>query len=191
MTDTQAPDMTAGPEAPYAPPPIPPASAAPPAHSDIARQSFDPRQKSPRMAALLSVIPGLGQVYIGYYTRGFVLVSSMLMFGLVAGSTPSIEPVPQFAMMFIWLFNIIDAGRMAAMYNQAVAGKQLIELPDDFKMPAMGGSILGGAILVAFGLVALSSTLLGLSLEWIENWWPVFPIAVGAYLLYRGIQERG
>lgn len=189
MSDTQSPDSTASARAPYAPPPIPPAPAGP-AFGDVQRQPFDARHKSPRMAALLSVAPGLGQIYIGYYSRGFVIVATMLLFGMVA-STSSIEPIPQFAMMFIWFFNIIDAGRMAAMYNQAVAGKQLIELPDDFKMPAMGGSILGGALLVVFGLLALSSTLLGFSLDWLENWWPIFPIAVGAYLLYRGVQERG
>ena len=32
----------------------------------------DPRSKSPALAAILSMMPGLGQVYIGYYQRGFV-----------------------------------------------------------------------------------------------------------------------
>jgi len=32
----------------------------------------DTRRKSPAIAAILSMMPGLGQVYVGYYQRGFV-----------------------------------------------------------------------------------------------------------------------
>ncbi len=142
------------------------------------------------MAALLSVAPGLGQIYIGYYTRGFVLGGVFLMLLTVANNAPnSLEPMPGFATFFFWLFNVIDAGRLAALYNHAATGTEKIELPEDFQMPAMGGSIVGGGILVTFGALALSHTLFGYSLEWIESWWPVLPLAVGAYLLVKGMQD--
>jgi TM2 domain-containing membrane protein YozV len=32
----------------------------------------DPRRKSPLFATFLSAMPGLGQVYVGYYQRGFI-----------------------------------------------------------------------------------------------------------------------
>lgn len=143
------------------------------------------------MAAFLSAAPGLGQIYIGYYTRGFLMVSVFLMLLLVAANAPAnLEPGPGLAAFFFWLFNVIDAGRLAALYNHAAAGTEIIELSEDFHMPATGGSIVGGAILVLFGIVALSNTLFGLSLAWIESWWPVLPLAVGAYLLARGIQDH-
>ena len=143
------------------------------------------------MAALLSVAPGLGQIYIGYYTRGFLMGGVFLMLLTLANNAPrSVEPMPGMATFFFWLFNVIDAGRLAALYNHAAAGTERIELPEDFQMPAMGGSIIGGGILVLFGVLALSHTLFGYSLDWIESWWPVLPLTVGAYLLVKGIQDQ-
>ncbi len=143
------------------------------------------------MAAILSAAPGLGQIYIGYYTRGFLMAAVFLMLLVVANNAPrGLEPIPGMATFFFWLFNVIDAGRLAALYNHAATGTEIIELPEDFQMPATGGSIVGGAMLVLFGLVALSNTLFGFSLHWIESWWPVFPLAVGAYLLVRGVQDH-
>ncbi len=155
------------------------------------RQLFDPRQKSPRTAAFLSAAPGLGQIYIGYYTRGFLMAAVFLMLVVVTNNAPrNLEPIPGMATFFFWLFNVIDAGRLAALYNHAATGTEIIELPENFQMPATGGSIVGGAILMLFGIVALSNTLFGFSLDWIQTWWPVFPLAVGAYLLAKGIQDH-
>ncbi len=154
------------------------------------RQMFDHRRKSPLLAAILSVVPGVGQLYIGYYVRGFVLAAVFLLVAVVAGS--SREPVgPMLAMtaLFIWIFNVIDAGRMAALYNHAAAGADVVELPEDFRLPRMGGSIIGGGLLLAFGGIALSNTLFGFSLDWLESWWPVFPLALGGYLFARGVMD--
>jgi len=184
-------------QTPGAPPPHEPIAYAPPPRtrgswSAAERQAFDPRRKSPRLAAVLSMAPGVGQVYVGYYVRGFVLAAAFLGALMIAINAPSyLEPVPGFAVFFIWLFNVIDAGRMAALYNYALAGSDRIQLPEDFQVPAMGGSIVGGVVLVLFGVIALSNTLFGMSLQWIEAWWPVFPIALGAYLLVRGVLDRG
>ena len=156
-----------------------------------ARQPFDPREKSPRLAALLSLIPGLGQVYIGYYTRGFTFLAAMLLLGLAAGaSSDDIGPVFGFSMFFVWLFNIVDAGRMAALYNHAAAGSGPFSMPEDFRLPGMGGSVAGGLVLLVFGVIALSNTLLGISLVWLEYLWPLLPIGLGLYLLVGGIRDR-
>lgn len=153
-------------------------------------QRFDPRRKSPPLAAALSIFPGLGQLYIGYYVRGFVIAA---IFGLTfAVATESREPVgPLLAMgcVFLWAFNIIDAGRMAALYNHAAAGVDAISMPEDFKLPRMGGSIVGGAVLLVFGAIALSNTAFNYPLEWLDDWWPVFPLALGLYLFARGVMD--
>ena len=154
------------------------------------KQMFDHRRKSPFLAAVFSVFPGVGQLYIGYYVRGFAIAAAFLF--VVFLSASSREPLgPALAMvaMFLWVFNIIDAGRMAALYNHAAAGTDIVELPEDFKLPKMGGSIVGGGLLLVFGAVALSNTLFGLSLDWLEDWWPVFPFILGAYLFVRGIMD--
>lgn len=169
---------------------IPPTPGPQPRWQPEPAQPFDPRRKSPRLAAILSIVPGLGQVYVGYYTRGLVLAASWLMLLMVAANAPGrMEPAPGMAVFFLWLFNLIDAGRLAALYNHAMSGARSIELPEDFKMPAMGGSIVGGGVLAGFGALALSNTLFGFSLQWLEQWWPVLPLALGLYLVVRGVRE--
>jgi len=154
-------------------------------------QRFDPRRKSPPMAAVLSIFPGLGQVYIGYYVRGFVIAAVIgLTFAVAVESREPIGPLLALACVFLWLFNIIDAGRMAALYNHAAAGVDAVQMPEDFKLPKMGGSIVGGATLLLFGAIALSNTAFDFSLDWLEDWWPLFPLALGAYLLARGVMDH-
>lgn len=154
-------------------------------------QRFDPRRKSPPLAAVLSVIPGVGQVYIGYYVRGFVIAAIFgLMLIVAAESNEPLGPVLALGCIFLWIFNIIDAGRMAALYNHAAAGVDTVQMPEDFKLPKMGGSIVGGAALLTFGAIALSHTAFNYSLDWLEDWWPLFPLALGGYLLARGVMER-
>ncbi len=188
----------AAPEPQVAPPADPPQAAGPVTTAGAAgaswphgRQPFDPRDKSPRLAALLSVIPGLGQIYIGYYQRGFMFAATMLLLGMAAGTAPNnIGPVFGFSMFFVWLFNVVDSGRMAALYNHAMAGSDKVEFPENFEMPGLGGTIAGGTLLLLFGLIALSNTALGFRLDWLEIWWPLFPTLMGAYLLARGIMDR-
>lgn len=156
----------------------------------LQRQMFDPRRKSPLLAALLSAVPGVGQLYIGYYMRGMVIAGVvMMLLSMAANVRSGAEPALGLAMFFAWIFNVIDAGRMAALYNHAAAGTEVIEMPEDFKMPSLGGSIAGGAVLMTFGLIALSNTLLGFELDWLEDWWPVFPLALGIYLMARGVMD--
>ena len=40
------------------------------------------------------------------------------------------------------------------------------------------------------GIIALSTTLYNLPLEWLNHWWPTAPIALGGYLIYRARQEQ-
>jgi len=191
MSEIQSPD--AGYEAaapPAASPAAPPVVQQPQAMVPERRQLFDPRRKSPFLAAVLSVVPGLGNVYIGHYMRGFTIAGTIAVIILFAAeSRELIAPILGMAAFFVWLFNIIDAGRMAALYNHAMAGREVMELPEDFKFPKMGGSIVGGAILLVVGVVAISNTMFGISLDWVESWWPVLPIALGGYLLFRGVQD--
>jgi hypothetical protein len=44
-------------------------------------------------------------------------------------------------------------------------------------------------VLVAFGLLAFSHTMFDVSLEWIEDWWPLAIIGLGGYLIYKGYKD--
>ncbi|MEW6321656.1 MAG: DUF5668 domain-containing protein [Acidobacteriota bacterium] len=153
----------------------------------------DPRRKSPLVAAVLSAVPGLGQVYVGYYLQGFVhilaIVGMLSLLGIRA-IHPDVEPPLGFFIAFVWLYNVIDAARRASLYNQALSGLRPMDLPEDSKAPFRLGSRAGGVALVVVGLVFLSNTLFGISLDWIEQWWPMALVGAGAWLIYEDRRGR-
>jgi hypothetical protein len=149
-------------------------------------------RKSPLLACFLSAMPGLGQVYVGYYRRGFVhaiVVASLIT--LLSEDVGPLTPMLALFMAFFWLYNVIDAGRRAAYYNHVAAGGETFDMPADFATPGMHGSIAGGLLLIAAGVVFLSYTVWEIPLDWLEDWWPVAPILFGVYLVGKAILERG
>lgn len=153
----------------------------------------DPRLKSATLAMVLSAVPGLGQIYVGYYQRGFVhalTVASIITFLANARVGNGLIPLFGLFLAFFWLYNIIDAGRRASLYNQFLAGSETIEMPSDFGSPRFGGSIFGGMLLILGGFVLLLHTHWDVSLDWIEEWWPALPMIGGVWLITRAIQER-
>ena len=152
----------------------------------------DPRRKSPVLACILSLMPGLGQIYVGYYRLGFI--HAVVFAGTIAMLSLELEmPVPPLLgifLAFFYLYNIVDAGRRAAFYNQALAGVEGVELPAEMGLPSPGGSMAGGIVLIVVGLILLSNTAAGYSLKWLEDWWPLAPIALGCWLVARSLQER-
>ena len=177
--------MDYGGQQPYAHPP----SAGPATKTD---RAFDPRRKSPALACILSVMPGLGQIYVGYYKLGFI---HTIIFGttIVMLSNEFARPlIPLFGIFlgFFFLYNIVDAGRRAAFYNQALAGMAGVDVPSDMTLPSPGGSLAGGVVLIVVGFVLLSNTMFGIPWYWLEEWWHVAPIALGVYLFVRGLKEK-
>ena len=146
----------------------------------------DPRKKSVMLAMLLSAMPGLGQVYVGYYNLGFrnILVICGLVALVSTGGLHELEPVVGLFMGFFWLHNIVDAGRRASFYNQALAGLRPMDLPEDMKAPQVLGSLAGGALLVAGGLLLFAHTMFRVPLDWLVQWWPIGLVAAGAWLIY-------
>ena len=169
---------------PYRAPAPPPAAAA---------SLPDPRSKQVALACLLSLCPGLGQVYVGYYQRGFVHAATVsgIIALLAEAELPDVfYPLLGVFLPFFWLYNVIDAGRRAAYYNQALQGMtESFEMPRDISIPA-GGSIAGGLVLVTLGALLLLNTRFGFSLSFLEDWWPVAPILLGLYLIGRAVSER-
>ena len=146
----------------------------------------DPRKKSVMLAMLLSVMPGLGQVYVGYYNLAFrnILVICGLIAILATGDLDDLEPVVGLFIAFYWLHNIVDAGRRASFYNQALAGLRPMDLPEDVQMPQPLGSLVGGVLLIAVGLMLFAHTMFRVPLEWLAQWWPLGVVGAGAWLVY-------
>lgn len=191
-----------------APQPEPPAATPPPVQAPPEPQAgrrrpgrggwenhrfhpFDPRRKSPFLASFLSLMPGLGQIYVGYYQAGFIhpLVVGGLIVTLARGHTGGFEPFLGFFLAFFWMYNIIDAGRRAAYYNQVLEGDGQVELPSGFLAPGKG-SVAGGMCFILIGGILLANTALDISLDWLGDWWPLAPVLFGIYLVVKATKEK-
>lgn len=152
----------------------------------------DPRRKSPVLALVLSLMPGVGQIYVGYYQQGFTnaLVVASIITLLATELVRGAEPLFGMFLAFFWFYNVVDAWRRATFYNNALAGIGPATLPEDFTAPSARGTLAGGAALVIVGAIALSNTLFGMPLDWVEKWWPVALIGLGAWLAYPSIAKK-
>ena len=175
-------------QAPPTPPPAaPPATATPQAY----HARTDSRTKSPFLATLLSLMPGLGQVYVGYYQQGFInilVVGSLIV--LLSLDVDDLAPLVGLFLAFFWLYNMVDASRRAGFYNHALAGLTETGLPDEMQMPDGHGSLVTGIFLLLFGLFSFAHTHFGVSLDWLADAWPVVLILMGLYLIYRSWAVR-
>ena len=155
----------------------------------------DPRRKSPFLASILSFLPGLGQVYVGYYRRGFqniLIFAACVSFLATWGGVMPLTPLVAFFMVFFWFYNVIDAARRASLFNLSLEGIEQIDLPDELTnkpLPVKGSYITGG-VLILGGVIALSNTLFGFTLDWLEDWWPVAPVVFGAFLVYLAWKDE-
>jgi hypothetical protein len=76
------------------------------------------------------------------------------------------------------------------LYNQAITGLGPEELPEDIKLPRGRGSLLGGLVLLIFGAFALANTRFGVSMAWVEDWWPLALILIGVYLMAQNFLNK-
>lgn len=148
------------------------------------------RTKSPVLASLMSLMPGLGQCYVGYYQQGFIniLVVAFLI-TLLQQNINALKPLFGLFLAFFWLFNIVDAARRAMFYNEALAGLRPMDLPDRIQFPSRHGTLAGGIVLILLGGLLFAHTRFGMPLDWVGRWWPVAFILAGGYLIYRSVIE--
>jgi hypothetical protein len=151
----------------------------------------DPRRKSVLLASALAIMPGLGQIYVGYYQQGFTNIIAICgIIAVTALGPEDVAPIFGLFLAFFWLYNIVDAGRRASLYNQALAGLRPMDLPEDTKAPTWRGSLGGGILLIVAGLVLFLHTRFGVPLEWLREWWPLALVGVGAWLVYEHWQAK-
>lgn len=149
----------------------------------------DPRLRSAALATLLSLMPGLGQVYLGYIQQGFInslVVASLI--ALLANEVGALTPLLAIFMAFFWLYNIVDANRRAILLNQRILGLAPGELPEDLG-PTFQGSVFGGLALILGGILALARVRFGLSMAWMEHWWPLAIVGLGVYLVWKAVKQ--
>jgi TM2 domain-containing membrane protein YozV len=162
----------AAPEGAPTPPPLPAAPASP-----------APRlPKNPWLAVVLSLFPGLGQVYNGQPAKAFVFFFAWV--GSIYG-TATIDPFPfAFLIPFVYLYNLIDAFRTAELINARAQGGLPAPEEEAFESPLWGGGLL------VLGLLLLLNNLGWLRLAALARYWPILLVVAGAAFLYTSIQRR-
>lgn len=149
----------------------------------------NPFEKTPILAGFLSILPGLGNVYNGLYSRGlaFALIClGMFVFAILEDIPPLIPFI-----MFVWLFNIIDAYRQAMLINYAGIAAPNLDATRRPEWQSSGGLILGVTVslLGLFGLIRYLFPSFHFE-ELFHYWWVAFLI-LGPWLIFKTVQERG
>lgn len=187
------------PEAPQPPPPAatqaPPPQALPP-RSDYIDPGYaqaptrSPLQKSPLLAAFLSFMPGLGNIYNGLYVRGisfFLIWGGIFALTIRTGnrSQGDSEALALFipAVVFIWLFNLFDAYRQASLINHGYATD--LGLEDNGRLRKAPGGMALGVVVLLIGVYGALERIFDFDLSLILEFWYVAFIAFGAWLIYQ------
>lgn len=141
---------------------------------------MNPMRKSPVLAGLLSLLPGLGQVYVGYYVTGFVHI---VIVGALIATLNSMEhdkPAPFFGIFlaFFWMFGIIDAVRKVNLYNLHNSGEEEQPVPTD-------SPLIGAIVLLAAGVLFTLKITFGFPMGWLDKAWPLALLAGGLYLFWK------
>lgn len=153
---------------------------------------IDRPRRSPALAAILSMMPGLGQVYVGYYQQGFLhlAIFAACIMVLSSHNLDALKPPVGVSMAFFILFNMIDANRRAHHYNRVAAGLGAEELPEEFKLPKARGSMFGGVLLIAIGVLFLLDLNFDIPLDWLEDWWPLVLVLIGGRLVWQARRSK-
>jgi TM2 domain-containing membrane protein YozV len=136
--------------------------------------------KSPVLALVLSLFPGIGQIYNGQPAKALVF------FFAWAGSiylTAEASPFFAFMIAFTYFYNLVDAWRSAILINARHAGGRMEADEDTTESPAWGAALIG------VGGLLLLNNLGWLRLAAVQRYWPLVLIAAGAVFLYDSVQR--
>ncbi len=171
-----------------APPPAPPEARYPPA---AVPKEPTPQARTPLLAAIFSLFPGLGNVYNGLYLRGITFF--LIIVGLIAlanGTRPPEAVFLVFSVIFVWLFNIFDAYRQATFINYGYTPDlDWPSKPRRFGSWGSGGLVAGVAVFL-IGFYGLLRETLDIDLSILADYWYVLFMAFGAFLIARTVIDK-
>jgi hypothetical protein len=139
---------------------------------------------SPKRAALCAVIPGMGAVYNNEYTKA---ITYFAVFAALSLMSDRVNGVFGFGAFVFVIFTIFDAYRTA----EAKARIRLQAGSSPEEPPQKDRTIIGwGVFLIILGLIFLLQNIIPYYL-FVNQLWPLVFILLGAYLVYRAVQNRG
>jgi len=177
---------------PPAPPPVTPPAGTPPPPAAPTTTATPPvvvlEKKSPGLAGVLSVFPGLGHLYLGLYQRAFAFAGAFCLL-ILFNSHGRMAPLSGPATAFVWFFAIIDAVRQAKAINSGYVHTGGLAPSERTVVPRVRESMAGltwGVILVGIGALWLLDRYADLDKFWaaVEDWLaPVSFILLGIILI--------
>jgi hypothetical protein len=185
-------------EAP-APPAAPAAATTPPPPPAATTTAAGPvvvlEKKSPGLAGVLSMFPGLGHVYLGLYQRAFAFAGVFCLL-IFFNSHGRMSPLSGPATAFVWFFAIIDAVRQAKAINAGYVATGGFAPSESTVLPRVRESMAGltwGVILVGLGTLWLLDRYVDLDAFWaaVEDWLvPVAFILLGVVLIVTYVTKK-
>jgi hypothetical protein len=139
------------------------------------------------LAGILSVVPGLGNIYNGLYQRGvtfFLIVIGLFSISVHHDDETLALLIP--SMGFFWLFNIFDAYRQATLMNY---GYSEPAIPSGSPRNASGALVLGVSVFLV-GLYGLLRKVFDFDFAVILEYWHLGFLAFGSWLIYQAIQQK-
>jgi len=185
LNDTEATARPAG-EAPAYPPYARTQAPLPPLPGPAPGPGYYPapptQAKGPLLALLLSVFPGLGQLYNEQPAKAVTFF--FFMVGSIYG-TAFISPFPfAFLIPFTWFYNLIDAWTSANDINRRELAGGRPRKDNAIESPIWGATLLG------LGLVLLINNMGWLNLARLARFWPLVMVVVGGIFLARALKAR-
>lgn len=147
-------------------------------------------ERSPVLAALLSVVPGLGNIYNGLYLRGGTLfIITVGLFFLAVEENGQVLALLIPSLLFSWLFNLFDAYRQATLINHGVSEDPALSRRRAVPAQPPGGLVLGAAVFLV-GFYGLLSQFFEIDLSILVDYWYLGFMAFGAWLVIRAVGEK-
>jgi TM2 domain-containing membrane protein YozV len=140
--------------------------------------------KSPFIAALLGLIPGLGAAYNGQNIKALVhFVVTVGLWTLTDVFRQPLAAISALSGVGFYFFSIYNAYASAQRHR---AGVDLQEEEDRLRQFLRERTGLWGGILIGVGALALLNVLFPYPLQ---RFWPMLLVAAGIYFLLRGYQR--
>lgn len=132
-----------------------------------------PRRKSPGVALLFSLLPGLGHIYLGLHQRGIAFFGAFLA-SLWLGEHAELSGA---IIAFVFFYAMIDAYQLATGPTPTPSQGS----------PRKGNLVLGSVLIVA-GALALYSNFYPLDFSFLADWWPLALIVLGLWMLVADLR---
>lgn len=174
-------------EAQTKPPPAPlapaPPSVAPPIVVPVVEK------KSPGLAGLLSIFPGVGHLYLGLYSRALAFAGAfVLCIWMAHRAGEFFGPL----VAFVWFFGIIDAVRQAKAINVGQVAEGGFAPEKQIRRAASGvGALTWGVILIGLGSLWLIDRYVEIDWSFMEDWGgPLALILLGFVLIVTHVTKK-